>query len=43
MYGALGTKSMEDILDGLRDEEDRILALNPTPRQPSAHLHTLPH
>ena len=43
MYGALGTKSMEDILDGLRDEEDRILSINPTPQQPSAHPHTPPH
>ncbi len=24
MYGALGTKSIENILEGLRDEEDRI-------------------
>jgi len=33
----------EDILEGLRDEEDRILSLNPTPRQPCAHPHTPPH
>ena len=42
-YGALGTKSMEDILEGLRDEEDRKLSINPTPQQPSAHPHTPPH
>jgi predicted CopG family antitoxin len=24
MYGALGTKSMDEVLEGLRDEEDRI-------------------
>ncbi len=24
MYGALGTKSIENILEGLRDEEDRM-------------------
>lgn len=24
MYGALGTRSIENILEGLRDEEDRI-------------------
>ena len=24
LYGALGTKSIEEILEGLRDEEDRI-------------------
>jgi len=39
MYGALGTKSMNEILEGLRDEENRILSLNPTPQQPSAHPH----
>ena len=43
MYGALGTKSMEDILEGLRDKEDRISSLNPTPQQPSAHPHKHPH
>jgi hypothetical protein len=43
MYGALGTKSMEDILEGLRDKEDRKLSLNPTPQQPSAHPHKHPH
>jgi len=36
IYSALGTKSMEDILEGLRDEEDRMLSLNPT-------LNNLPH
>ncbi len=24
MYGALGTKSMDEIMEGLRDEEDRM-------------------
>ena len=24
MYGALGTKSMDEVLEGLRDEEDRM-------------------
>ncbi len=24
MYGALGTKSMEEIMEGLRNEEDRM-------------------
>ena len=43
MYGTLGTKSIEDILEGLRDKEDRMLSLNPTPQQPSAHPHTHPH
>ena len=42
MYSALGTKSMEDILEGLRDKEDRILSLNPIPQQPSAHPHKHP-
>ena len=43
MYGALGTKSIEDILEGLRDKEDRKLSLNPTPQQPSAHPHKNSH
>ena len=37
MYGALGTKSIEDILEGLRDKEDRMLSLNPIPQQPADH------
>ena len=37
IYGTLGTKSMEDILEGLRDKEDRMLSLNPTPQQPANH------
>jgi len=41
MYSALGTKSLEDILEALWDEEDRMLSLNSTPQQPSAHPHTL--
>lgn len=43
MYGNLGTRSIEDILEGLRDKEDRKLSLNPTPQQPSAHPHKHPH
>jgi len=36
-------KSMEYILETLWDEDDRILSLTPTPRQPCAHPHTPPH
>ena len=43
MYGALGKKSIEDILESLRDKEDRMLSLNPTPQQPSTHPHKHPH
>ena len=31
MYGALGTKSIENILEGLRDKEDKMLSLNNLP------------
>ena len=37
MYGTFGTKSMEDILEGLRDEDDRMLSPKPTPQLPADH------
>ncbi|MCD4768531.1 MAG: hypothetical protein K8R34_18775 [Methanosarcinales archaeon] len=42
MYGALGTKSIEDILEGLQDKENRMSSLNPTPQRPSVDPHTPP-